>query len=138
MSGFTVDVPQRDGISLGRVTEPGHAGDALGHFALRVAGSTEAAQVALDVGSEHCHTGVAEGFGQALQGHGFTGAGGAGDQAVAVGQAHGLSDGLRGRISADNELRGVRHFLTQWLIFDDTWPIHKLDRPARKPGRTFP
>ncbi len=40
MSGLTVDVPQSHGISLRRVTEPGHAGDALGHFVLRVAGST--------------------------------------------------------------------------------------------------
>ncbi len=107
------------------MVEPRHPGDTLGDLALRVAGRTEAAQIALDVGGKHRHPGVAERFGQTLQGDGFTGTGGAGDQSVAVRQAHGLSDLLSCEIGADYELRGVRHFVTQWLIFDSAWPINR-------------
>ena len=105
MTGLAVNIPQRHRISLRLVIEPRHAGDAFGDLALRVAGSTEAAQVALDVGSKYSDAGVAEGFGQALQGHGFTGTGGAGDETVTVCQAHGLCDRLPREIGADYELR---------------------------------
>ncbi len=50
------------------------------------AGRAEAGEVALDVGEEHRHADGGELLGQALQGHGLAGAGGAGDQAVAIGQ----------------------------------------------------
>ena len=46
----------------------------------------DAGQVALDVGGEHRHAGIREAFRQHLQGDGLAGAGGAGDQAVAVGE----------------------------------------------------
>ena len=49
-------------------------------------GSRDAGQVALDVGGEHRHAGSREAFGQHLQRHRLAGAGGAGDQAVAVGE----------------------------------------------------
>jgi hypothetical protein len=50
------------------------------------AGLADAGQVALDVGHEHRHADLREVLGQGLQGDGLAGAGGAGDQAVAVGQ----------------------------------------------------
>ena len=53
----------------------------------------DAAQVALHVGHETRHAGLAEGFGQHLQGDGLAGAGGAGDEAVAV--RHLADDGDR-------------------------------------------
>jgi hypothetical protein len=62
--------------------------------------SAQAAQVALDVGGEHRHAGITEIFHQTLQGDGLAGAGSAGDQAVAVGQAQWLADRLAGRIAA--------------------------------------
>ena len=45
----------------------------------------DAGEVALDVGHEDRHTQAREAFGQGLQGDGLAGAGGTGDQAVAVG-----------------------------------------------------
>src|SRR5690606_9138816 len=63
----------------------------------------------LDVGGEHRHAGIAEVLHQALQGDGLAGAGGAGDQAVAVGQVQRLADRLAGRVAAENEGRDVGH-----------------------------
>ncbi len=137
MPGFAMNIPQGHRIRLRCVVKPRHAGDAFGDLALWIAGGAEAAQITLDVGGEHRDTGVAERFGQALQGDRLAGAGGAGDQAVAVRQAHRLGSLLAGRIGADYELRGVRHFVTQWLIFDAAWPIKRLRDPTRV-SRTFP
>ena len=61
-------------------------GGALGEFRVRLAGHGDARQVALDVGAEHRNAGAGEALGQHLQGDGFAGAGGAGDQAVPVGE----------------------------------------------------
>ncbi|CAI8700486.1 hypothetical protein EMIT0347P_100029 [Pseudomonas sp. IT-347P] len=138
MTGLTVDIPQGHRIRLRLVVEPRHPGDTFGHFALRVAGSAEATQITLDVSGKYRDPGVTERLGQTLQSHGFTGTGGASDQSVAVRQAHGLSNLLPCEISADYELRGVRHFVTQWLIFDYAWPIQKSERPDHQSGRTFP
>ncbi|CAI8745797.1 hypothetical protein EMIT0P395_140019 [Pseudomonas sp. IT-P395] len=138
MTGLTVDIPQGHRIRLRLVVEPWHPGDTLGHFALRVAGRTETTQIALDVSGKYRDPGVTERLGQTLQGDGFTGTGGASDQSVAVRQAHGLSNLLACEIGADYELRGVRHFVTQWLIFDYAWPIQRSERPDHKSGRTFP
>ena len=46
----------------------------------------DAREIALHVGAEHRHALIGETFRQALQRHGLAGAGGAGDQAVAVGE----------------------------------------------------
>jgi len=51
-----------------------------------LAALADAAQVALDVGHEHRHPQARETLGHGLQGHGFAGAGGPGDEAVAVRQ----------------------------------------------------
>jgi hypothetical protein len=57
---------------------------ALGGRAARVARLGHAGQVALDVGHEHRHAGRGQLLGDPLQRLGLAGAGGAGDQAVAV------------------------------------------------------
>ena len=87
------------------MVQPGHPGDALGNFALGGAGSAQTAKVTLDVGGEHRHSGIAEGFGQALQRDGFAGAGGTRNQTVAVRQAHCLGNRLTGEVGTDNELQ---------------------------------
>ncbi|MNH32175.1 hypothetical protein D3C79_925990 [compost metagenome] len=104
-----MDIPQADRISLRPMFKPGHPGDAFGDFALRVAHRAQATQVAFDVGGEYCHPGIAERLSHVLQGYGLAGTGSTGDQAVAVGQAHGLGNRLSGRIGTENELRRVRH-----------------------------
>ncbi|MNJ71728.1 hypothetical protein D3C77_683020 [compost metagenome] len=109
MAGLAVDIPQTDRICLRPMLKPGHPGNALGHLALGIAHGAQATQVAFDIGSEYRDPGIAEGLGHVLQGHGLAGTGGAGDQAVAIGQAHGLGDRLAGKIRAEHELRRVRH-----------------------------
>jgi hypothetical protein len=47
----------------------------------------DACEIALDVGHEDRHADVGKLFGQSLQRDRLAGAGGAGDQAVAIGQA---------------------------------------------------
>ncbi|MCY1353996.1 hypothetical protein D9M69_403520 [compost metagenome] len=103
VAGLAGDVPQAHRVGLRLVVQPGHAGDPLGHLALRIARRGDAAQVALDVGGEHRDAGVAEAFGQVLQGHGLAGAGGAGDQPVAVGQLPGLADRLAVRAGTNDQ-----------------------------------
>ncbi|MNO95103.1 hypothetical protein D3C76_867370 [compost metagenome] len=109
MTRLPGDVPQRYRISPRRVSEPRHARDPLGHLALRRACRPQATQVTLDVGGEHGHAGIAENLCQVLQGDGLACTGGTGDQAVPVGQAHGLIDRLAIRASAYNYLRRIRH-----------------------------
>ncbi|MCY1410058.1 hypothetical protein D9M71_254210 [compost metagenome] len=105
MTGLTLYVPQRHRISLRLVVEPRHPGNPLGDLALGVARGAKAAQVTLDVGGEHRHAGIAESFGHSLQRHGFSGAGRARDQTVAIGQAHSLGNRLPFEVGADNELQ---------------------------------
>ena len=105
VAAVALHIPQRKRIGPGLMAEPGHAGDALGDLALRLAGGAEAAQVALDVGGEHRHAGIAEGFGHTLQCDGLAGTGSACDQSVAIRQAHGLGDRLPREIGADNKLQ---------------------------------
>ncbi|MNZ87072.1 hypothetical protein D3C78_1059210 [compost metagenome] len=114
MAALPGHVPQGDRIGLRPVAEPGHAGDALGDLAFRFADRAESAQVTLDVGGEHRHAGIAERLGEALQGDGLAGAGGAGDQAVAVGQAQQAGDRLARRIGAKQELTGFGHGAFPW------------------------
>ena len=105
MTGLTLYVPQRYRISLRRVLEPRHPGNPLGELALGIAGSAQAAQVAFDIGGKYCYSGVTEGFGKTLQGDGLACPGGARDQTVTIGQAHGLGDRLPRRIGTDKELQ---------------------------------
>ena len=57
---------------------------ALGLPALRLAHLGDAGKVALDIGGKDGDAGGGKAFGQDLQAHGLAGAGGAGDQAVAI------------------------------------------------------
>ena len=49
-------------------------------------GLADAGEIAFDVGGEDRHADAAERLGHDLQGHGLAGTGGAGDQAVAIGE----------------------------------------------------
>jgi len=101
MAATTMHVPQGYRVRLRLMVQPGHAGDPLGDLALRCTGSTQATEIALDVGSEHGNSGIAELLGQTLQGHCLTGAGGSGNQPVPIGQAQGLAVRFTRRISAE-------------------------------------
>jgi hypothetical protein len=70
------------GVKLGDA-QRGQALLELGRLDARRA---HAGKVALHVGHEHRHADVGEGFGHLLQRHRLAGAGGAGDEAVAVGE----------------------------------------------------
>ena len=87
MAFFTVDVEETGGEGL--VIKAGGAqtelDDALPHIRAVLAGLAHAGDVAFDVGQEHGHAHAGKAFGQHFQGDSFAGAGGAGDQAVAVG-----------------------------------------------------
>jgi hypothetical protein len=61
-------------------------GQDLHHLVGHLAGLADAGEVALHVGHEDRHADVGELLGQGLQRDRLAGAGGAGDQAVAVGQ----------------------------------------------------
>ena len=85
-AGAGKHIPQHgragDGFGCGQAAFFQHAGELVADAAcLRDAG-----QVALHVGHEHRHADAAEVLGQRLQGDRLAGAGGAGDQPVAVGQ----------------------------------------------------
>ena len=86
MALFAEYIPERDrAAGKGKVGKP-QFGDALDDLGFLRAGLADARKVALDVGHEHRHADAAEIFRHHLQRNGFAGAGGAGDEAVAVGQ----------------------------------------------------
>lgn len=106
---------------------------ALGQRRARVASCGDAAEIALDVGSEHRHAGRAEFLGKVLEGGGFAGSGAARDQPVPVrlcqwqrGQfaGFGLSDfNRRGRDARHSEIlalgfsgRGVGWAFVSWRL----------------------
>ena len=103
------DVPQRDRVCLRMMIQPGHAGDALGHLALRITDGAQATQVPLHVGGKNRHASIAEQLGQMLQGHGLASPRGARNQSMAIGQAQCLGDGLSLRVSPENECISCRH-----------------------------
>jgi hypothetical protein len=110
------DVPQR-----GRAGQRfGNLDAALledaGHLGAYGAGLADAGQVALDVGHEDRHADFREILGQGLQGDGLAGAGGAGDQAVAVrqaGQQFALGLGIAG--DEQGEGGGFGHGGVEWV-----------------------
>ncbi|MNY58639.1 hypothetical protein D3C86_1949990 [compost metagenome] len=87
------------------MVQPRHPRNALGDLALGLTGCAQAAQVAFDIRRKHRHAGVTERFGQALQGDGLAGAGGARHQAMTVCQTHGLGNRLSREVGTDNELQ---------------------------------
>lgn len=109
------DIPQAHRVGLGRMPQPRHAGDAFSHLALWRTGSTQATEVAFDIGGEHRHPCVAEHLRQVLQGDGLASTGCASHQPVAVGQAHCLPDWLAIRARAYNDGRNFRHLFNPLL-----------------------
>ena len=111
-----VYVEEADGV--GGVVEAGdaHGVDAAADVLVLAAGQAHAGQVPLDVRQEHGDPHVAEGLRQHLQCDGFAGAGGASDEAVAVGHA-----GLQ----VDGAVAGSQPDLVRFF------------RVHRKPSRVF-
>ena len=83
---FAEHVPQRDRAGRGLRHRQAALLDHRGQLAFELAGLTDTGQVALDVGHEHRHADARKVLGHGLQCHGLAGAGGAGDQAMAVRQ----------------------------------------------------
>ncbi len=106
------DVPEHHRIVV--EGEVGHADllDAGVDEVLRHAGLRDAGKVALDVGGKHRHAGGGKALGQHLQRHRLAGAGGAGDEAMAVAELQLKAFGLRRvaeKTGADVDLAGFCH-----------------------------
>ena len=94
MALFAEDIPAGGGIG-----EEGEVGefeffDTVRNFGIVGAGLADAGEVAFDVGGKHGHADAGEGLRHDLESDGFTGAGGAGDQAVSIGH---LREEIEGR-----------------------------------------
>ncbi len=87
MSLFAEDVPEGDGTGFELEAVDLELLHALGDLGIVFARLADSGEVALNVGGEDRHADAAEGFGHNLQGDGLAGAGGSGNQAVAIGQA---------------------------------------------------
>ena len=98
-------VPEGDGVAaLGEIldTDLRHP---LVDFRVGCARLADAGDVAFHVCQEHRYAQVGKTLGQALQGDGFAGAGGAGDQAVTIGIAW-VEEDLAGVVAADKNAVG--------------------------------
>ena len=84
-AAFAEDIPEGDRVGVGNEAFEAEFLDALLQLRADDAGRAGAGEVALDVGHEDRHAGERQALGHRLQGHRLAGAGGAGDQAVAVG-----------------------------------------------------
>ena len=84
MALLAIDVEEADGAALELRVIDAELRQALLDETGEPARLADAGEVALHVGHEAGHAGLAEGFGQHLQGDGLAGTGGAGDEAVAV------------------------------------------------------
>ena len=82
---LTEGIPEGDGIALVLEAFELELLDALGDLGIAAAGLRQAGEVALHVGQKAGHADVGKVLGQGLQGDGLAGAGGAGDESVAVG-----------------------------------------------------
>ncbi len=86
MARFTEHVPEHHRAGLRLPVLDAELVQALLEFLGGDTGAAEPRQIALGVGQKHRHAGLRQLLGHALQGHRLAGTGGAGDQAVAVGQ----------------------------------------------------
>ena len=86
VAGFAEDVPEHRGVGPRREFVDAQRGEAFLELGRFDAGGADARQIALHVGHEHRHADAGEGFRHLLEGDGLAGAGGAGDEAVTVGQ----------------------------------------------------
>ena len=83
---FAEEIPIDGGEGLGLPIGHADVGAALGDPVLLDALGADAGEVALDVGGEDGDAGGGQPLGEHLERHGLAGAGGAGDEAVAVGE----------------------------------------------------
>ena len=81
------DIPEHHRAGLGRVALDPQSGGALSQPGIGRARHGQAGQVALDVGQKDGDAQAGESLGQHLQGDGFAGARGSGDQPMAIGVA---------------------------------------------------
>jgi len=102
------DVPENDGVCGGGEVLDAEQVDALFDFSARGTGGGEAGEIAFDVGHEDGHADAGEAFGHGLERDCFARAGGAGDEAVAVGHVGEEFDAGAGIREGDEE--GVGHF----------------------------
>ena len=91
-------------------------GQALLDEAAQAAGLADARQVALHVRHEAGHARLAERFGEHLQGDGLAGAGGAGDEPVAVRHLAGNGNGPFGAVGDIKSVVSVVHIVIRFLI----------------------
>ncbi len=100
------DIPEGDRVGVGREAFEAEILEAGFQLRRDDAGGTHAGKVALDVGHEDRHAGKRQALGHRLQGHRLSGAGGAGDQAVAVGH---LRQQGRVAVCGLGEIEGFGH-----------------------------
>ena len=125
MSLRAEDIPEHNRVDRRLIVRKPDLRGALDQLRLGLAGHRQAGQIALDVGREHRHAEIRETLAKPLQRDRLAGAGGAGDQAVAIAVlreqplrravgAGALADeyvgvhGLRTRKGGDRYLRGSR------------------------------
>ena len=80
-------IPEDGGHGFEAIVVEAHLLGALEEEVLGLTRHGDAREIALDVGRENRNAGIDEAFGHDLQRHRLAGAGGAGDEAVAVGHA---------------------------------------------------
>ena len=80
----SIQVPEHHRVRLGGITFDPDLGDALLNFLASFSGHRKAGDVALDVGQKHRHAKAREPFSQHHQRNCFSGAGGPGNEPVAV------------------------------------------------------
>jgi hypothetical protein len=90
---LAVQVPEDHRAGAGRVVGDAQVFRALQDFFIAVAGHGQAGHIALHVGHEHRHAQFRESLGQGHQGDGLAGAGGSGDQSMAVAEPGQKRDG---------------------------------------------
>ena len=85
MALLAEQIPEHDGKLVGLVVKADILG-ALDEIRLGLAARGDPGQIALDVGGEHRNAGARKAFRQHLQRHRLSGAGRAGDEAMAIGE----------------------------------------------------
>jgi hypothetical protein len=84
-AALAVEVPELDRTAGEGRLDP-ERGESFLHLGIAAARPGDAGKVALHVGHEHRHAQIGESLGERLHGDGLAGAGGAGDQPMAVGE----------------------------------------------------
>ncbi len=95
MPQFPKDIPKGDGKAGGGEVGESERHGAFADLGILSTGLADSGQVAFDVGQEHGHAQGTESFGESLERDGLSGAGGAGNQAVAIGQGRQQFEAMR-------------------------------------------